>query len=233
MIVKLNFRKLVVALISIMIVLLIANLIGLIPVYKGTREVPMMLTNFDRESNLPTLFSTAILAICGLLALAIAVGSREEGKAQYFSWVGMAAVFFFLSMDETALFHERATHAVRRVIETEKMGLSHAAWTIPYVTMALLVIAAYWRFFWRLPRTTKWQFGSGVVLYLTGAVIMEFVSCIWMDATSRNAVFYLLATVEETLEMIGVIVIIHALACYLETHCPDLCFRISSGQEAD
>jgi hypothetical protein len=234
MVIKLHLRKLVIALICIMIVLLVANLIGIIPVYNGTREVPSKLTSFNLESNLPTLFSTGILAICGLLAATIAVGSRENGKAQYFKWMGMAAVFFFLAIDETALFHERATHAVRSVVDVEMMGLSHAAWTIPYTALALLVIGVYWRFFWKLPVVTRWQFGSGVALYLTGAVVMEFVSCIWLDAAAaRNAVFYLLCTVEESLEMIGVIVIIHALSRYLETQYPDLCLKISSGQEPD
>ena len=233
MVVRMNLRKLVPALLSIFVVLLILNLIGIIPVYNGTRELPPLLTGFNQESNPPTLFSTAILAICGLLAAAISVAGKAEGKAQYFQWMGVAAVFFFLAIDETALFHERATHGVRRIVELEKMGLSHAAWTIPYMGMAVLVSAIYWRFFWRLPRATRWQFGSGIALYLIGAVGMEFVSCIWLDATDRNAVFYLLATVEESLEMIGAIVIIDALISYLETHFPDLSFQLASGQEPD
>lgn len=57
---------------------------------------------------------------------------------------------------------------------------------------------------------------------------MEFVSCIWLDATSRNVGFYLLATVEETLEMTGAIVIIHAFAGFLNNYHPDLCVTVSS-----
>jgi hypothetical protein len=232
MVVTVRIHKLVPALLCIFTVLFALNLLGIVPVHNGTRDIPPLLTSFSRESNLPTLFSSAILALCGLLAAVVAAAGKDEGKARYLQWMGVAGVFVFLAIDESALLHERATHAVRHFVELERMGLSHAAWTIPYMAAALLILAVYWRFFWRLPRATRRQFGSGIALYLIGAVGMEFISCIWLDTTERNAVYYLLGTVEESLEMIGIIVIIAALVSYLEKQYPDFSLRLFSTQEA-
>ncbi|HEY5621908.1 MAG TPA: hypothetical protein VIR77_04830, partial [Pontiella sp.] len=146
----------------------------------------------------------------------------------YIRWLGVACIFFFLSIDETALFHERATHLFRRFVEVSRFGLSHSAWTIPYLALVLAVSIVYWRFFFRLPGKTRRGLATGAVLYVTGAIGMEWVSCIWLDVSSRDYVFYLLATGEELLEMIAVIVMIHALACHLDRYHSDLSFKISS-----
>lgn len=212
-----------------MIGLLILNLLGLIPVYKGTRELPPKLVGFDLESNLPTLFSTAILALGGVLAWAIALAGRQDGK-QYFRWMGIACIFFFLSIDETVMLHERATHLFRRFVEVNRFGLRHSAWTIPYAGLVVAVAAFYWRFFFRLPGQTRLGLVSGAGLYVAGAVGMEVVCCIWLDASSRDVVYCLLATLEELLEMIGVIVMIHTLACHLDRCHSDFSFAISSAQ---
>ena len=46
-----------------------------------------------------------------------------------------------------------------------------------------------------------------------------------------TCVFYLLSTVEESLEMVGTIVVIDSLIAYLETQFPELSFKFFSGQE--
>ncbi|MBT8041767.1 MAG: hypothetical protein KJN98_01210, partial [Pontiella sp.] len=191
-----------------------------------TRDTPWKIINFDAEGNLPAYFSSAILALSGLLAFAISLGVRSE-RLKSLQWAGLGAVLFFLSIDEAVMIHEVVAHAARLVVKGP--GMHHAAWVVPYLIAVVILGAIYLKFFLQLPAETKKFLLIGAGLFLLGAVGVEVVSCIWEEAGhGKDFIYHLFATTEETFEMLGVISIIYAFASYLDKQLPELSVQVSS-----
>lgn len=211
----------------IMAILFVMNLIGLVPVYAGTRESPWKIVNFDAEGNLPAFFSSAILALSGLLASAISIGVRSE-RLKSLQWGGLAAAFFFLSIDEAVMIHEVVAHAARLVVVGP--GMNHAAWVVPYLIAVVCFGAIYLKFIIQLPAEIKKFIVFGAGLFLLGAIGLEVISCIWLEADhGKDFIYYLFATTEETFEMLGAISIVYAFARYLDICLPQLSVQVSSS----
>ncbi len=173
--------------------------------------------NINRESNIPTWFSTLLLATSALLLFGIARSIHKSNGAYRYHWYGLAAIFMFLSIDEAAALHETLTIPVQESLDVS--GLLYFGWVIVGFVVALIIGLAYMRFWWRLPPGTRRLFFVAAVLYVGGALIVESISAsIWYDNDGTSLAFSAVGTLEECMEMVGIIVLIHALLDYLQTH---------------
>jgi NADH:ubiquinone oxidoreductase subunit 6 (subunit J) len=133
------------------------------------------LVDMDLEGNMPALFSTLLFLALALLSRLQAV---MEQAVQRRGWNILAATFLFLGLDEAVGIHEKCRPVMHRVLErylaTEgHLGWLDAAWVVPYVAaaMVLLVFLSVWMR--RLaPRLRRELVLSGCV-YLLGAVVLE------------------------------------------------------------
>jgi hypothetical protein len=191
-------------------------LMGLVPLF-----------NVGTERNLPTFYSSfAMLFSAGLLGL-IAFAVRGGARSTMFYWMGLAAVFVLLSLDEMLVLHEKLIEPVRAALDTS--GVFHYAWVIPYGIFVLLFAALYVRFLARLPRRTATLFVVAGGMFVAGAVGVEMIGGHWFVTHGRENVMYVvLQTLEETLEMTGIVVFIYALTEYLERTL-DLRLRFTSA----
>lgn len=69
----------------------------------------------------------------------------------------------------------------------------------------------------------------GAILYVGGSIGFEMLNGAWKDLHGRTAVYYLLTTVEELLEMFEVIIFIYAFLNPIDKHLPDFSLRITSS----
>jgi len=93
---------------------------------------------------------------------------------------------------------------------------------------------AYLKFLLHLPRKTRDLFLLAGSIYVGGALGMEMVCGYYADAVGqRNLIYGLMASVEEILEMVGVIVFIYALLSYIGSYLEniDLRLKIVENQE--
>lgn len=186
------------------------------------------LFNMDGEGTLPAWFeSTLMLAASALLAI-IATGKQRSGDRFRSGWWILAAGFLYLSADESASIHEllnRAGHALP--IATD--GLLDAPWVVFGMAGALVVGIGYLRFLAHLPPATRWGFVLAGACFLGGALGVEMLSAALADAHGLEAqpsgweqrgdfpIEYMWhIVVEESLEMLGVILFIDALLGYLQ-----------------
>jgi hypothetical protein len=179
------------------------------------------LFHFDREQNLPTLFSVLLLLSGSALAFSHA---RSDGGAETdrSGWFLIAAILLLLAIDEFASIHERVDAALRYYIESG--FLPYAAWPLPYTALAAL---AGWKLLpWivRQNRRLIWTLVVAGTVYIAGAAGVELIAGEYLATIDpeRSGVIDLkrdlLATVEETLEMIGLMLMLWALACSASDH---------------
>ncbi len=165
--------------------------------------------SLSEEWNLPTWFSSVLLFSCGAVLAAIAASKRSARAPYARHWWVLAAGFIYISLDEAVQIHEHAGGWV------DAGGILYFDWVIPASILIGILSVSYLGFLAHLPRIVRWRFVAAGLLYVGGAVGMELPLGWWMDrAGSDNLTYALIDWVEESLEMIGVSVFLHALIGY-------------------
>ena len=173
----------------------------------------------DTERNLPTAFSCLLLLFAALLLALVSVLEAQRG-APLRHWVLLCLGFGLMTVDEAWSIHERAIEPLRALLgEEQDLGVLYYAWVVPGIVLVALLTVYFWRFLGRLPARTALAFAAAGAIYLGGAIGMELIGGRYDELYGvTNLGYVLIVTIEESLEMAGVIVFIWALLDYLRTH---------------
>jgi hypothetical protein len=202
---------------------LVANLSLAVPIdgywMNEIRDSLVRLFDINGEGNIPSWYSSSALLACAFL-LALIAAQKKRTQDRFLShWVGLAIIFVYLSMDESAAIHEMAIKPVRAALDTD--GFLRFAWIIPGSVAVLLFVLIYARFLASLPSRLRAQFLIAGALYVGGAIGMEAISGYYATVEGRDGLMYMLVTAaEEAAEMAGVVVMIHALLSHSATARP-------------
>jgi hypothetical protein len=179
------------------------------------------------EQNVPTLCSSVALLVVAVL---LYVTARHSRTNRGYWWV-LCFAFVFLALDEACEIHEKLIEPLQERLHTS--GAFHCAWIIPYGIATILFALAFMRFLLRLPRKTAWLFVIGGAVLVTGAIGMEMVGGILFEnGGSKQWLSWIVQTLEEALEMTGVLVFLYALSEYMDSHLGGLTIRIGSEAQA-
>lgn len=168
----------------------------------------------DAEANVPAWYSSMSLLLCALLLGLIALGERARGGRRAAHWAGLGLVFAFLSVDEASSLHELLVEPLRGALGAG--GPLYFAWVVAGAGFVLLLGTIYARFLLELPPPTRNRFLVAAGLFLGGALGMECLSGAHVARHGfETATFAVMTAIEETLEMLGVVVFAHALLLHL------------------
>ena len=209
---------------AITIFLLVAHLIsiGLPYILDGFEHIIVrVLFNLfflDGEGNLPALFSTGLFLINAAL-FAIVWKAKKEAADSRRIWLVLSAVFVFLAIDESISIHERLIAPLRQALDAS--GIFYYTWIIPYgigiVVLAIFVIPV----FWRLEKKILFWFCLSAAIYLFATIGLEMISgkYLTMMSEQKDIVYILIITLEELLEMAGLIILVYALLLLIRKNC--------------
>lgn len=170
----------------------------------------------DRERNIPSFFNMVLLLICAVLNVYTFLLHKHGHFSGRHYWLLLALAFFFLSFDESVSIHESLT----LILPAYGIGGSGAftfAWIIPYGIAAIALFVAFFRFLLALPLQTRRGFMIAGGVFVMGAIGIEMVAASLYEMNggkTENLNFALLSTIEETLEMAGLILFIHYILQY-------------------
>jgi len=175
------------------------------------------LFDLDTEHNIPTLFSGACLLACATLlaVIAHAVSCQPQGHAR--SWRLLALIFVVLAADEILMLHEQFNAPMSHWLGVE--GSLYFAWVFPYGLGLLVLLILGIGFIRRLPTRSRLLFGSAAALYVGGAMGMELLGGI-ASTQGRGITYEWLTSLEELLELSGVVLFIYALLSHIERQFP-------------
>jgi len=181
------------------------------------RETLKWLFNVDQETNIPSLYSAASLLFCSILLATISKAKKVAVNSDYRSWAGLSIVFSFLSFDEIVSIHERLILPLRKALNAE--GFLYFSWVIVGAVFVLLFLLLFWRFIISLPKKTRRLFLIAGTIYVAGTIGTEMVGGYYANYyTETDMIYALITTVEEVLEMMSIIVFIHALLSYISSY---------------
>ena len=173
------------------------------------------LLSLGSESNLPTFYASTAILFCALLLSLIGFMTWHSERRWSIYWFLLAFVFMFLALDEFAEIHERLSDPTRNLLGTG--GLLHYAWVIPYGIGLIIFALAYIRFLVHIPRRTAALFIVAGGLFVTGAIGVELIGgIVFQEFGSLNVLYVVVQSLEEILEMSGIIIFIYALVDYIE-----------------
>jgi hypothetical protein len=184
--------------------------------------------NFDEEANLPSLYSSLALGFCAyLLSLVATIKKKVKGKYAR-QWKALSFIFLYLAVDEMCSIHELLIPILRGAMHTS--GLLYFPWVIPAFFLVIIFLIVFRKFILALPNKTKIQFILAGIVYVFGALGMELIGGYIADNYGYNTVYGIASTIEELLEMFGVVIFINALLNYLQSQASELHFGLSFEQ---
>lgn len=175
------------------------------------------LFNLSRENNFPSYFSALLLIMASFLFYGVHKTVKHQlGKWQRHWWL-LSLVMAFLSIDEAVQLHERLATVGSNLFARLGISFLSFAWVIPYTILFLVVGAYFLPFVLALARRTKKLFIVAGIFYVGGALGFEFLEGHEVHKNGYSFMYWLMVTVEEVMEMTGVILLIYALFDYLKT----------------
>ncbi|WP_165313777.1 hypothetical protein [Vibrio ziniensis] len=214
--IKLNPQSILTTFLFVIGLLVIANLFGIYA--RFNLDFPhiqsvIRLVDVDTEMNVPTLYSSFAMFVASAL-LALVGYMHRLRKESSFPWFGLAFIFTFLSIDESSEFHEMLVGPVRDTLHTS--GVFYFAWVIPYGLLAIVLGIAYFRFLLNLPRNILGLYVLSGCVFLAGALGLELIGGVIAQQSGTDSFIYAMSyTCEETLEMVGIALLIYTTARYI------------------
>lgn len=176
----------------------------------------MKLFDVNSESNLPTWYSASLLLAAavgtGLVAVLVArAGGRDAGR-----WWLLAGILALLSLDEASALHERLGGPAEDLLGST--GVGPFVWVLPAGVLALVAGLSFLGFLGRLPAPVRRHLLGAGALFLTGAVLLEAVSGLVLEAAGDRAAYLLVTAAEEGTEMAAAAwFLVTALRCLTTT----------------
>ncbi|MGH9892862.1 MAG: hypothetical protein ACREA0_12905 [bacterium] len=179
-----------------------------------------------REQSLPTLFSLVMLLASALLTGAISRSHGRAGGPYVRHWAALSFLFVLLAIDEQASLHEQTSDLLRGPLDIAG-GPLWFAWVVPAVALVAAFVIAFLRFIRHLPRLMRRRLLTAGLLFVGGAIGLEMVGGWWYAIHGElNPTYVVITTVEETLEMLGLSVLVYALLAYIPVGLPAARWRL-------
>lgn len=193
--------------------------------------------DFNTENNLPSYFSSLLHLLASAFLMVLAVQALEKATAH--RWWLLSAIFLFLGLDEATQIHERISKFIRHTLlnlfdyqASSTGGYFLYIWVVPYVIALVALTAFYAPFLFRLPSRIRNLFVLSACIFVGGAAGLEVIEG-RVDLLYGNTSVYstILYSVEEVMEMAGVILFIYALSLHIATTKGEIGIRLLTNQE--
>lgn len=190
------------------IAIVIVNILNAYAIIAGPWENERDWFLLNQESNPGTWLSVVMLCGAALLAGVCQVVDRRQRRA---FWSLVALALLAMSFDEAATVHERVGGNVDSAIDSGS-DLTYL-WVIPWAALAVVVAVVMWRLRPQLPTSTRNGLLLGAGVAVGAAIGLELLATETVNSSGASDATQLsLYSVEENLEMIGVLIIAYTLA---------------------
>ena len=188
--------------------------------------------NMDRELNLPTLFSSALLLMAAMLMQRLGQSS-DPIEAQ--DWCFLSKIFIFLTLDEALQIHEILIIPGLRYQVHPALA---STWVVPYAVLALILLWRFRRFLGSISRATASRLLRSGAVYIGGAIGMEMIGsfAVRSNLIRLHSPWYGAITgLEEALELLGIVLLIDALLRALldQRNGLDLTLRLEADSDSN
>jgi hypothetical protein len=227
---SISLRRVATVLVLVLIVLTAASIVAEYARYiLGSESALVDVFSLTEEKNIPTFWSSFLLATCSIVLGTIAATKAGAGGEYKRHWIALSAIFGYLSVDEFVEIHEWLS-AIPGLSNLH--GALYYGWVLPAVVIVPIFAASYLKFLFHLPKTTRVKVAWAGVLYVGGALGIELILGVWTERHEEtNFAWAMLGMLEEVMEIMGSSLFLYALLEYLGRSAPDLGITFASGRD--
>lgn len=190
------------------------------------RDTFVSLFDLNREGSIPNWYSSAQLLLAAALLAGIAVATGRLGLPRRRHWMVLALIFVYLSADEAASIHNNLGNYRSSNPGDNVTGLASIPWVWPASIIVATFVISYIPFIRGLPRRFAILFVLAGMVYVSGALGLEIVGALFHQVLGgQTFAASLVLVVEETGELVGEVIFIHALLSYVATCLPGFGIR--------
>jgi cellulose synthase/poly-beta-1,6-N-acetylglucosamine synthase-like glycosyltransferase len=183
----------------------------------------------DTEHNIPTYFSVLLLLCAASLLVVIASLNAKQRSPHVSKWIMLSFGFLLMAFDEAFQVHERLNIPVGRLLGDGSLGVFYFPWVIPGIALVFVLGLYFLRFLLHLPAATGLRFLLAATIYIGGAIGVELIGSRHAELHGyENWTYSMIATLEESLEMAGLIVFISALLDYCADNYKEVRLRLGA-----
>jgi hypothetical protein len=218
-------------LITIEAMLICASISGQMMRYLTNHRRLFGLINFfdlGREKNLPTLFNTALILICSALIYFIYRLHKKYSVNVSYKWLILTVGFLYMAIDEYAELHEKLSQFISPFFNDQSRGIFYFSWVIPALLVVIFLLFYFFHFWLTLPPDTRNRFFIAGLIYVSGIIGVEMIDGNYFENNGWDLTYNLLSTVEESLEMFGLIYFIRALMIYISEQFSQISIKFES-----
>ncbi len=198
------------------VLLATVNIIIQFAIYSfGLKKEWFLLFNMDKEVNIPTMFSCTLLLFCAVLINILEKGLGGQKRQIKVKWFYLKWLFVFLSLDEGLQIHEIF---IIPSIKNMLPPIISIVWVIPYGIFVFFAAIYFLPLIRSMPHKIRNMTLSSGVIYISGAMGFEVLGSYLVrtgDIKLHGISYGLISTLEETLEMVGIIIFIYTLLIYI------------------
>lgn len=185
--------------------------------------------NLNDELNAPAFFSSFILLYSAIILGKITFLKRREHD--YYEWAGLSFTFLYLALDEAFSIHEGMKYA-RKILALDKdNALYNDAWVFIGIAFIIVFLLMYLRFLRNLNKRIRSLFLLSAGIYILGALGLEIIGGYWeFFRGEKDFIHAFIASIEELLEMFGIILFINTLLLIVRGLKPRKTSRTNGGK---
>lgn len=209
-------RRLTATLVIIALALLVANLMAIYSTIILNHPYSFAWRfYFDKRLNIPFFFSLILLSLNVWFVHCI-LKEKNGHPSETVFWRIFGLLFLFFGIDESFNLHNRFKAITYGTIASyNPASLLHYLWVIPYFAVFGFLMLQLKKHAADIPEYLKKGLMTASVLFVFGAVLMEFAGTYYYVVTRKTDIYLLLIkTVEELFQIIGLIVFIYYISEY-------------------
>jgi hypothetical protein len=214
-------RRLMIVLVAVLGALCLAGVVAEYARYAlQSKSAVVDYFSLTEEQNIPTWWSSFLLATCSVV-LALIASTKRRAPGQFKAhWIALAAIFCYLSIDELVEIHEWLNN-IKALGNLH--GIIYYGWVIPAGAIVVVFALSYLKFLFHLPSRSRNEIALAGVVYVAGALGIELVLGLWTDRHGElNFTWAMIGLIEEALEMLGASLFLVALLRYWGASSPEI-----------
>lgn len=199
--------------------------------YKLNYHHDRLLSLFDLslEMNIPTFYSVLLLLFASFLLLLITLLQAKQKSPYVTKWATLSLGFLYMAYDDGFQVHEDLVGIIRPHLWEGNLGPFYYAWVLPALVLVIILALFFRKFLLHLPSATRNTFVLAAICYLGGCLGFEMLGGYYDESHGgfNSLTYNLISSIEEGMEMTGVILFIYALLQYLAAGWGVISFQFS------
>jgi hypothetical protein len=167
----------------------------------------------DQKLNFPS--TAKLILMLGATLLFACVGLASSIRHARTRWLGMGVIFGLVTLDEFTYMHQRLSDVMHDAAGTH--GALRFAWVLVYLPLVAILAVVYLPFWRTLPARLRYRLLIAAVLFAGGSGGIELVKGALYDDEHWSLSFGLIASLSDSLELVGLAILVAILLEHLAT----------------